>query len=343
VRRAAAWLTAGALALIAIALASAGAWAGGTLHVPYAGWEGAEAVVLLEPGLDAGAVLRRLGRAGVLRHPRIVRLWLSFSDAGGRLQAGEYRFAAPATAVEVVERLARGDVVLHEVTIPEGLVLRETAERFAAAGFGSEEELLGAFGDPAPIADLDARATDLEGYLFPETYRFPRGERPERIAAAMVRQFREATGADYGQRAAAHGLSLREAVTLASLVESETSVPAERSRISRVFHNRLARGMKLECDPTVRYALERAGRPVAQLTYAHLRFPSPWNTYHAAGLPPGPIASPGLASLHAAVAPEDGAELYFVAAPGGGHRFSTDLAGHLRAVRAWRSYVRSSR
>jgi UPF0755 protein len=342
-RRAAARLAVGALALTVIGLACAAAWAWRTLHVPHAGWEGAEAVVLLEPGLDAGSVLRELGQAGVLRHPRIVRAWLSLRGESGGLQAGEYRFDAPATPLEVLARLARGDVVLHEVTIPEGLVLRETAERFAAAGFGSVEQLLRAFADPAPVAELDAGASDLEGYLFPETYRFPRGESPERIAAAMVRQFREATGPDYAQRAAAHGLSLREAVTLASLVESETSLPAERARISRVFHNRLARGMRLECDPTVRYALERAGQPVAQLTYAHLRFPSPWNTYQVAGLPPGPIASPGLASLHAAVAPEPGDALYFVAAPGGGHRFSNDLAGHLRAVRAWRSYVRSSR
>jgi UPF0755 protein len=331
------------LAVAACALAAA-AWSSvwRTLHVPYAGWEGPQTIVLLEPGLDAGSVLRKLADAGVLRRPRVVRAWLALRGRSGRLHAGEYRFSEPATAVEVVRRLERGDVLLHEVTIREGLVLDETAARFAEAGFGPVGALLAAFRDPAPIAEIDPHATDLEGYLFPETYRFPRGERPERIVAAMVRQFRDATGGDYAKRAAALGLDVRAAVILASLIEMETPVAAERSRIARVFHNRLARGMKLECDATVRYALRRAGRPAVPLTYEDLRFDSPWNTYRAGGLPPGPIASPGRESLLAAVSPQAGADLYFVAAPGGGHRFSTSLAAHLRAVAEWRAYSRSS-
>jgi UPF0755 protein len=151
------------------------------------------------------------------------------------------------------------------------------------------------------------------------------------------------TGPDYEARAEAVGLSARQAVTLASLVEKETSLPEERTRISRVFHNRLRIGMRLQCDPTVIYALERTGRDVNRLTYDDLEFESPYNTYLVAGLPPGPIASAGEGSLRAAVEPAEGKELYFVAAPKGGHRFSNDLESHLEAVKEWRAYLRSSR
>ena len=332
-----------ALLAIALALVAVSVWAWVTLHTPHAGWEGDAAEVFLRPGIGAGSVLRELAGAGVLRHPRVARAWLSWRGGGDRLQAGEYRFEEPLSPIELLERLQSGDVVLHAITLPEGLTISETAERFAAAGFGDRERLLAAFGDPAPILDFDPEAADLEGYLFPETYHFPRGETAERIARAMVRQFREAVGARFAEDAAQVGLSAREAVVLASLIEKETGVADERPRISRVFHNRLLRGMRLECDPTVIYALRRSGREVGRLTYGDLRFASPWNTYHAAGLPPGPIASPGRASLLASLSPASGDELYFVAAPGGGHRFSKSLQEHRRAVAEWRRYVGSSR
>jgi len=159
----------------------------------------------------------------------------------------------------------------------------------------------------------------------------------------MVGRFREQIDADYLVAAQRVGLDLREAVTLASMIEKETSLPEERGRVSRVFHNRLASGMKMQCDPTVRYALHRAGREPARLSLRDLQVDSPWNTYRQRGLPPGPIASPGAASLLAAVHPSDGAELYFVASPDGGHRFSDSLEAHTRAVAEWRSYLRSSR
>jgi UPF0755 protein len=207
---------------------------------------------------------------------------------------------------------------------------------------GDEEELLSAFRRTAPLAEIDPRAEDLEGYLFPETYHLPKGRSAESIANTLVERFKETTGPGYAEAAAAAGLTLREAVTLASLIEKETSRPEERGRISRVFHNRLRLGMRLQCDPTVIYALGRAGRPVARLSRADLEFDSPWNTYRATGLPPGPICSPGRASLEAAVRPAAGNDLYFVAAPGGGHTFSADLASHLLAVRRWRERQRLS-
>jgi UPF0755 protein len=334
-------------ALLVVLLAASGLttmWGWAELNTPHKGWEGETIRVDIPRGEDARAVVDRLARAGVLRRPGLVRLWLRLRhDAGRRLQAGEYRFDRPATALSVLDRLARGDVLLHPVTLPEGLDLRQTAERIAGAGFVDREELVAAFHDPSPILDLDPEAEDLEGYLFPDTYWFPRDEPPERIAASLVRRFREVAGESYAPRAAEAGLTLREAVTLASLVEKETGRAEGRGRVSPVFHNRLDRGMRLQCDPTVLYAMAREGIHVDRLLSRHLSFNSPWNTYVVRGLPPGPIANPGLASLEAAIEPEDGDDLFFVAAPGGGHHFSKDLRSHQRAVRIWRDYVRSSR
>jgi UPF0755 protein len=326
-----------------LALAACGGFVYLSLSRPYAGWQGARVDVVLEPGLDAGSMLRRLGQAGVLRHPRLAQAWLSVRGGGEELHAGEYRFERPSAPLEVLGRLKDGDVLLHPLTIPEGLTQEEVARRLVDAGYGTLEQFMAAFRDPTPVAALDGKAVDLEGYLFPDTYYFPRGAKPEKMARIMVDRFQEMTGADYAARAARVGLDVRGAVTLASLIERETSVPEERERISRVFHNRLARGMRLECDPTVMYALWRAGRPVARLTHENLAFASPWNTYVTAGLPPGPIANPGRASLLAAVSPAPGDELFFVAAPAGGHRFSSTLDGHRLAVNEWRRHVRSSR
>jgi UPF0755 protein len=331
------------MVLAALAGVSLFVWCYRELHRPHAAWEGEYVDVVLAPGLDAGSMLTSLHRAGVVRRPRLVRNWLSVSGGSQLLQAGEYRFDAPVAPLEVVRRLRAGEVLLHTVTVPEGLSLEQTAEEVVRAGFASYDALVTAFRDPTPIRALDERAEDLEGYLFPDTYSFPRGVTAEGVVAAMIGRFREITGAEYKADAAAVGLDLREAVTLASMIERETSVPDERPRISRVFHNRLDGGMRLQCDPTVLYALERAGRPVKRLYSKHLEIDSPWNTYRVHGLPPGPIASPGAASLLAAVRPADGDELYFVAAPEGGHRFSSDLGSHLRAVAEWRDYSRSSR
>jgi UPF0755 protein len=314
------------------------------LHRPYAGWTSDQVVVVLEPGMSASAMLARLGEAGVLERPRIARAYLSWTGGGAQLQAGEYRFDAASGPLDVVARLRAGDVLLHEVTVPEGLDFEQVAELVATAGFAGKEALLAAFAQTSRIAEHDPDATDLEGYLFPDTYRFSRDPGADSIADRMVRQFEQAVGADYATRAKTAGLTVREAVTLASLIEEETSVPEERRRISAVFHNRLARRVPLQCDPTVLYALKREGRPVNKLYSKHLQFDSPYNTYRYPGLPPGPIANPGKASLEAAVEPIKSRELYFVALPGrGGHAFSETLEQHNRAVERWRAYLRSSR
>ncbi len=329
-----------AAGVLAVAVAAGLAWR--ELTTPWAGWAGEQVTLELPRGLAAGAMLERLAEAGVIRRPGLLRGWLQVRGGAESLHAGEYRFERPATPLEVLDRLRRGDVLLHAFTIPEGLVLEQIAARIAATGLAEESSLLAALRDPAPIRDLDPAAPDLEGYVFPETYRFPRGESPQRIVQAMVERFRVEIGPDYAEQARRVSLGFREAVTLASLIEKETSLDGERERISRVFHNRLARRMLLQCDPTVIYALHREGRTVRDLRYRHLELDSPWNTYRVPGLPPGPICNPGRRSLEAAVLPAEGQELYFVAAPEGGHRFSETLAAHERAVREWRRHRRDN-
>jgi UPF0755 protein len=319
------------------------AWVAYRLGEPHADWEGEAVVVELPRGMDAASMLERLNEAGVVRHPTLLRVWLAVRGGATGLKAGEYRFDRPVSDLSALDKLQRGEVLLHPVTVPEGLDLEEVAGRLSDAGFGDRIRLLEAFRNASLVEDLDAEAADLEGYLYPDTYHLPGSETPSGITGAMTARFREVIGTDYTERARAVGLSVREAVTLASLIEKETSVPDERGRISRVFHNRLARGMRLQCDPTVIYALKRAGRPVALLSYRDLEFDSPWNTYKVEGLPPGPICSPGRASLEAATDPAEGNDLYFVASPGGGHTFSSDHRSHLKAVREWRRYQRSSR
>jgi UPF0755 protein len=334
--------------VIVVAVLAAGIvtlWAWHELTTPGDAWAGGPVIVDLPRGLHAGAMFNKLHEEGVLRAPGLLRIWVGLRGGGERLHAGEYRFERPMSSLAVLAKLERGDVVLHSMTLPEGLDIEEAAARVAEAGFGDVAEVLAVFRDPGPIREIDPAAADLEGYLFPDTYQFPRGTPPSRVARTMVARFSEVTGQDYVERAKAVGLSLREAVTLASMIEKETSLPEERGRISRVFHNRLDRRMLMQCDPTVRYALKREGREVARLTYRDLEFDSPWNTYVVAGLPPGPIASPGWESLEAAVDPVEGDELYFVATPGegGGHTFSRDLRSHQNAVRDLRRYQSSIR
>ncbi len=293
--------------------------------------------------MAAATMLERLSEAGVLTRPLPGRIWLRLKGNAGSLRAGEYRFDQPASPVEVLERLMRGDVLLHPVTIPEGLVMEEIARRFADAGVAEYEPLLAAMQDPAPIRDLVPGAEHLDGYLFPDTYHFPRGEDPRRIVAAMVAGLREIVDEDYIARAAEASLSVTDAVALASMIEKETGVPEERWRISGVFHNRLRLGMRMQCDPTVMYGMLRAGTPVKRLLRKHLDHDSPWNTYVIDRLPVSPICNPGRESLDAAIRPLETRELYFVAAPGGGHTFTENITDHQRAVNVWYRHLRASR
>jgi UPF0755 protein len=289
--------------------------------------------VQIPPGAGAGDIGRRLVEAGVVRDEISYRAALWWSGRSRGLQAGEYLFERPTSPVEVVRRLADGDVYTRRITFPEGLTIDEMARLYETAGFGTAAAFLEAARDPARIRDIDPRAGDLEGYLFPDTYSLSRDTSARRLTDLMLRRFRSAYDAELQRQAAGQGLSARDVVTLASLVEKETARPEERPIVAAVFRNRLKIGMGLQTDPTVVYALQKAGRYDGNVRRADLDIDSPYNTYRHAGLPPGPIAAPGRASLEAAVRPADADYLYFVSRNDGSHVFARSLDEHNRNVR----------
>jgi UPF0755 protein len=248
------------------------------------------------------------------------------------LKAGEYALSVPLSPKEVLNLLIAGRTHLHSFTVAEGLTRRETAEELENAGFVNPAVFLEVSADPSPIAAWDPDARDLEGYLFPETYSFPKGTTEATIVTAMTEQFKTVFQARWKARAEELGMSVREIVTLASLIEKETSKPEERALVSSVFHNRLRIKMKLDCDPTIVYALKQIGEYTGRLRYKDLKHDSPYNTYLYGGLPPGPIANPGRASLEAALYPADSEFFYFVSRNDGSHHFSRTYREHVNAV-----------
>ena len=311
------------------------AWLYFTVQRPYRGYTGAEQFVDIPRGSSTGAIARRLADAGVVPNQMAFRVAVYMQNAGGRLQAGEYRFDRPMTVADVVDKIKRGDVYLISITFREGLTIKQMAQLFESKGFGPSSEFVAATRDTSRIRALDPSAQDLEGYLFPDTYSLPRQATAEQLVARMVSGFEKALTEEIRRQAAGRRLSVRELVTLASLVEKETGKPEERPIVAAVYSNRLKIGMGLQCDPTVIYALERAGQYTGNLTREDLRFDSPYNTYRYAGLPPGPIAAPGKASLAAAANPADVPYLFFVSRNDGSHAFSTTLDEHNRYVQQY--------
>jgi UPF0755 protein len=309
------------------------AWIHRSVRSPYKGYDAAETFVEILPGSSPVVMGRKLTEAGVVPHLASFRAAVWLRNASGRLQAGEYRFDSPMSPLDVVDMIARGDVYLQPVTFREGLTIRQMAQIFEQRGFGPASAFIAAASDPDPIRELDPQAPDLEGYLFPDTYALPRQTSASQLVERMVTRFSQGLTPEIRERAAARGLGVRELITLASLVEKETAVPDERRLVAAVYWNRLQIGMGLQCDPTVIYALERAGRYAGNLTRQNLLFDSPYNTYRYAGLPPGPIAAPGAASIAAASDPADVPYLYFVSRNDGSHAFATTLAEHNRNVR----------
>ena len=299
---------------------------------PYKGYDAAERFVEIPPGSGPASIGRRLAGSGVIRDQLSFRIALARSGQARRLQAGEYRFDRPMTTREVIDKIARGDVFLRPITFPEGLTVRQMAEIYERDGGGSKADFLRAAQNGALVHDIDPVAQDLEGYLFPETYTLPRRTTADQLVQRMVTAFRDVMTPDLVQRAAARGLSVRELMTLASLVEKETAKSGERPLVAAVYTNRLKIGMGMQCDPTVIYALERAGKYDGNLTRENLQFDSPYNTYRYAGLPPGPIAAPGRAAIEAAASPADVPYLYFVSRNDGSHVFSATLDEHNRNV-----------
>ena len=318
--------------LLLVIAAATGAWIYVSLEQPYKGYAEPEQFVDIPPGTGTVAMGKRLADMGVIRSGSSFRLAVWMRGAGRRLQAGEYRFDRPMTTAEVVDKIARGDVYVRAITFREGLHYREMAALYEAGGFGAAAEFIAAARNASLIADLDPDARDLEGYLFPDTYTLQRKTTAEQLVERMVTRFRKALTPEMQQQATARGLSLRQLVTLASLVEKETGKPEERPVVAGVYTNRLKIGMGLQCDPTVIYALILAGRYDGNIRRDDLQIDSPYNTYRYSGLPPGPIAAPGAASLEAAANPAGVPYLYFVSRNDGSHVFSTTLDEHNRNV-----------
>ena len=295
---------------------------------PYKGYAEAEQFVDIPPGSGPASIGRRLADSGIIRDTIGFRFELARSGAGRRLQAGEYRFDRAMTINEVVEKIARGDVYLQPITFREGLTIRDMAGLFESKGFGPAAEFIAAASAGDLIRAIDPAARDLEGYLFPDTYAMPRHGTAAQLVSRMVTGFEKALTPELRAQATARGLSVRELVTLASIVEKETGKSEERPLVAAVDANRLKIRMPLQCDPTVIYALQRANRYDGNLTHENMQFDSPYNTYRYPGLPPGPIAAPGRASLEAAAHPADAPYLYFVGRGDGGHAFASTLDEH---------------
>jgi UPF0755 protein len=329
------------LVLLLVPAALAG-WSWLKLQRPYKGYAGADRRIVIAPGTATSQILQTLERRGVLADGKLARAYLIFQGEP-KIQAGEYRFRGPLTTGQVLRMLVKGRIVNRTVTIVEGLTLEEIAEQLARDGYGRREVFLDLMRSPRLIADLDPDAPDLEGYLFPETYSFAVGAGEREIVETLVRTFRRRFERDVRPLLArgSPGRSVRQVVTLASIVEKEAKAPGDRPLIAAVYRNRLDRRIGLAADPTVIYALKRVGRWSGNIHREDLRMDSPYNTYRYAGLPPGPICSPGLASLAAAAAPAAVPYLYFVSRNDGTHVFAQTLAEHNRNVEIWqRKYWR---
>jgi UPF0755 protein len=314
------------------------------VNQPYRGYATPDQFIEIPQGAGSRTIGDRLVAAGVVRDSATYRLALYMSGQGRHLQAGDYRFDRPMTPFEVIDKIARGDVIVITVTFREGLSIAEMSKIFESHGLGKAAEFVTAASDPEPIRELDAEAKDLEGYLFPDTYPLSPKTDAAQLVRLMVQRFMHAFSPDLRQKATDRSLSIRRAVTLASIVEKETGRADERPLVAAVYANRLRIGMALQCDPTVIYALQRSGKYNGNLKREDLSMDSPYNTYRKPGLPPGPIASPGRAALEAAVEPAKASFLYFVSKNDGSHIFASTLDEHNRNVQKFQvQYFRERR
>jgi len=286
----------------------------------------------IAPGTALPQIAAQLEQAGVIGDARHFAQLARWREAAQKIRAGSYEFSKAATPVEVLDRLVAGDVIKIRITIPEGFTLREIAARVAAVGIGTAAQFLQAAADPARLGKLGIPARSLEGYLFPETYTVTTTTTPGEVLRMMVAQFERQLTPEMVAAARARGLDRHALVTLASIVQKEAGNEEEMPLIAGVFYNRLRKGMRLQADPTVIYGIPDFD---GNLTRRHLETPTPYNTYTRAGLPPGPIASPGLAALRAVAQPAATQALYFVATGEGRHVFNVTLDAHNRAVQRY--------
>lgn len=290
---------------------------------------GEEQSFTVETGQSVSAVAQGLERRGLVQSGFKFRLFARLEGHDRRLKAGEYGLKASMTPLEILIRMEKGLVRLHRLTVPEGLTIPQIAAVVEKTGLARAADIMARATDPAYARLQGIPAGSLEGYLFPETYLFPKTVTADGIIGAMLERFRLTFSPEWERRAMEIGLTPHEVVTLASIIEKETGDPAERPMIASVFHNRLKRGMRLETDPTVIYGIKDFD---GNLTRRHLETPGPYNTYLNKGLPPGPIASPGKKAIEAALFPAPTDYLFFVSKNNGSHQFSSSLADHNRAV-----------
>lgn len=344
-RRRRAKLIAMLLAVLAVAIVAGGIWLWTSLNgrVEHSS---ADEIISIEPGTSPVAIVNRLTEAGIVRNPMALKIYLRVTGRSARLKAGDYQFQSPVSPLEALGKIERGEVFVQRVTIPEGLNRFEISELLAAkTGKATAEQFLLLTYGTDLVDKIDPSASNLEGYLFPDTYNYTTTTTAEDLIRGMVERFNDLFTADWANRASRLGLSVREVVTLASIVEEEARVPDERPRVASVFMNRLKIGMPLASDPTFIYAAILAhdydGNPNQP---RHRRRQSRYNTYIYPGLPPGPIASPGRASLEAALNPEKTDYLYFVVnGTAGRHKFSRTSAEHELAVQEYRQQQRGEK
>ncbi len=328
------WLGAGAvIVLLALLGAGWGWWRfRQEIHAPFPSSGSSETYFVVSHGQSGASIARRLEDQGLIRSAFWFRLYLRLQGDEYQLKAGEYRLEPPLSLAQVAETLHQGSVHQYRVTVPEGLDRWQIAEVWARAGFGAHAQFMELFDSPELIQELDSEAGNLEGYLFPDTYLLPRHTSPRAITRLMLDRFLSIWTETRRQRALELGFSLRDVMTLASLIEKETGLAEERALVSAVFHNRLRRNMKLECDPTVIYAVKLI-KPLDGIIHrSDLMLDSPYNTYLYPGLPPGPISNAGVAAVDAALDPAPVDDIYFVARRDGSHHFSSTYRDHQRAV-----------
>jgi UPF0755 protein len=306
------------------------------LQHPSAPTEQGEATILFSQGTPTSQIFRRLAAERIVADARLAEIYYRVYRSATPLQAGEYRFHRPTPIDEIINRMARGDVVRYTVVVPEGLTAEETFELFWKQGLGGPEAFRAAMTATELLPGITRGVSDLEGFLFPETYVVTRSTSARQIVDRMVGEFRKHFPVAMREKARELDLTPRQVVTLASIVQKESALAREGPIIASVYLNRLRRGMRLQADPTVVYALKRDGKWTGELYRSDYNYESPYNTYANDGLPPGPICNPGVLALKAAVNPARTDYLYFVADTSGGHTFSRTFEEHLQAIAAHR-------
>lgn len=289
----------------------------------------AKATVYIPKGSSFLAIVDILDQAGMVKHKPLFILLARFKGAASSIKPGEYELATSMSPVEIIDKLFKGEIKVRRVTIPEDFTLKQIADLLVQENLVGEKDFISVTTDPAFLASLDIDAESAEGYLYPETYDFYRGMVTQEIVRIMVKQFRKKVTPEMIERARVMGMTPTEFVTLASLIGKETGHKEEKDKISAVFHNRLKKGMRLQSDPTTVYQLDAYRNVVRR---KDLDNNTPYNTYKIQGLPPGPIANPGIDSLQAALYPAPARDLFFVSKNDGTHIFSSNLAAHAQAV-----------